>query len=347
MSWQAGSGPSGQDGKERSHNDDDPQPKTATRKNSTLTIVIVILVILLAANLVLVYFNYSVYKSVKNFHDSSTLTAISPLTATCTETLLASPTITVTPTPSATPFMVQTSTIGYSVGGRPIDSTCLGSGDRIAVLVAGMHGDEANPRYMLADIQEAFQADPSLLPAGVTICFIANQNPDGAAANTRFNAHGVDLNRNWDTDDWVADIVRGNGTLLGGGGIYPLSEPENSSLADYLLELQSRTTEKVIVLSLHSTVSTFSDVRPGYTVVNGQIQWGPLSSAVAQRYADLLGYTYLYQYAYPITGEALHWMADHGFVSLGIEMPDEGYYDDTLLQKHLTAIRDVLSNWPQ
>ncbi len=323
------------------------------RRSTPLTAVIIMLAILLVANLVLAYFNYSAYRTVKNFNLASTLTAAPTLTPTITETPLASPTATITPTPEVTltptptEFAVNTITIGTSVGNRPIEAICLGSGTRIAVLVAGMHGDEANPRYMLADIQAAFEADPTLIPAGVKVCFITEMNPDGITANDRFNAHGVDLNRNWDTNDWVADIVRGNGTLLGGGGNAPLSEPENSSLANFLLVLKSQTSENMIILSYHSTVSTFSDIRPGYTVVNGQIQWGPLSSTAAQRYASQVGYTYLYQYAYPLTGEGLHWMADNGFVSIGIEMPDEGFYDAVILQKHQDAIIDLLNNWPQ
>lgn len=322
-------------------------------RSPVLSAAVVILVILLVANLVLAYFNYSVYRSVKEFNTAATLTAMPSLTPTITETVVPSltPTVTTTPTeipsPTATQFAESTTTFGTSAGELVIEATCLGSGTRIAVLVAGMHGDENNPRYMLAEMRTAFEANPGLIPTGVQVCVIPNLNPDGAAAGTRFNAHGVDLNRNWDTNDWVADILRGNGTLVGGGGNAPLSEPENIALSEFLLTLQGQTTENVIVLSFHSTVSTFSDVRPGYTVVDDQIQWGSLSSAAAQRYAELVGYTYLYQYTYPITGEALHWMADHAFVSIGIEMPDEGFYDAAILQHHLDAIIDLFNNWPQ
>ena len=81
--------------------------------------------------------------------------------------------------------------IGHSVRGRPIRAVELGDPARPATLIVGcIHGNEcagqAIVSYLLAHA-----------PRGVHLWLVPTLNPDGAAADTRQNAHGVDLNRNW------------------------------------------------------------------------------------------------------------------------------------------------------
>lgn len=106
--------------------------------------------------------------------------------------------------------------IGHSVEGRPIVSLRDGSVDAaLKVLVVGcIHGDEtAGMRVARRLVREA-------PPRGVELWVVPTLNPDGVAADTRGNAHGVDLNRNFGFD-W---------RHLGGGeysGPHPWSEPES------------------------------------------------------------------------------------------------------------------------
>ena len=106
--------------------------------------------------------------------------------------------------------------IGHSVRGRPIVAWSFGP-DRAPrkILVVGcIHGNECAG---LA-ITTALRTAP--LAKRVQLWLVPEMNPDGTAADTRQNAHGVDLNRNfpfaWER---VSDP-----TFYSGPG--PASEPE-------------------------------------------------------------------------------------------------------------------------
>ena len=127
---------------------------------------------------------------------------------------------------------VRTRDLGDSVQGREIVAVeVAGAHPRSAVLVVGcIHGNEPAG---IAIARALMRVRP---PSGVALWIVPDLNPDGVAVDTRQNAHGVDLNRNFPTG-WQAQ-----------GGIFasgprPLSEPE-SRLA-YRLILRVRPTVSI------------------------------------------------------------------------------------------------------
>jgi murein peptide amidase A len=114
----------------------------------------------------------------------------------------------------------QRSVIGHSVRDRPIVAIHESAADpALTVLVVGcIHGNEgAGMRVARRLIREA-------PPRRADLWVVPTINPDGVAVDTRGNARGVDLNRNFPFD-W---------THLGGGeysGTGPLSEPESRAAA--------------------------------------------------------------------------------------------------------------------
>ncbi len=87
-----------------------------------------------------------------------------------------------------------------SIEGRAIYLATLGSGPRRVLLWSQMHGDEPTHTAVLLDLANYLiqlpakpQADDIL--RGCTLHFIPMLNPDGAEAVTRFNAQGIDINR--------------------------------------------------------------------------------------------------------------------------------------------------------
>ncbi|HSS34408.1 MAG TPA: M14 family zinc carboxypeptidase [Solirubrobacterales bacterium] len=119
------------------------------------------------------------------------------------------------------------SVIGRSVQGRPIVSVRSGSADAaLKVVVFGcIHGNET------AGMRVARRLIAAGAPRGVELWVVPTLNPDGVAADTRGNAHGVDLNRNFPFD-W---------THLSGGeysGTGPLSEPESRAARRFLTRIE-------------------------------------------------------------------------------------------------------------
>lgn len=90
------------------------------------------------------------------------------------------------------------STVGYSVEDRPIYSLTYGNGPIKILLWSQMHGNESTTTKALFDCFRLFETN-NALPKSIldtcTLVVIPMLNPDGAERYTRFNANGVDLNR--------------------------------------------------------------------------------------------------------------------------------------------------------
>jgi predicted deacylase len=116
--------------------------------------------------------------------------------------------------------------LGESVRGRKLVAWHLGQpGKPKVVLMATMHGNERAPRQILQVLRDGRQIN------GVDLWVVPTYNPDGAAAGTRKNAHGVDLNRNYPYR-W-ADL---DGNYE--SGPRPASEPETRAMMRFLRDVR-------------------------------------------------------------------------------------------------------------
>ena len=140
------------------------------------------------------------------------------------------PTVPAPPPPSASAEAGQI-VIGRSAEGRPIRARLVGNPRaRVKILVVGtIHGNEPAGKAVVARLRRARP------PRGTAIWLVEDANPDGSAAGTRQNAHGVDLNRNF-AFAWKPL----NGTYESGSG--PLSEPESQVLAQFVERERPRVT---------------------------------------------------------------------------------------------------------
>ncbi|MEY2742076.1 MAG: hypothetical protein RIS21_444 [Planctomycetota bacterium] len=107
-----------------------------------------------------------------------------------------------------------------SVEGRTIEAYKLGDGPTTVLFVGVVHGSEPVGQGLLGRFIEELKLNKAAL-AGRTAIVVPVLNPDGLAANTRTNARGVDLNRNFPAGNFDASARRGP---------EPLSEPESKFL---------------------------------------------------------------------------------------------------------------------
>ena len=113
--------------------------------------------------------------------------------------------------------------------------------DKYLYLLAGTHGDEVEGVYVLDKLFSWLKEEHSLKDLPIVVIPILN--PDGYRASTRVNAHAVDLNRNYATENWSADFKKDK--YNPGSG--PLSEPENEFLDNLFKKFPP-----AFILSFHS-----------------------------------------------------------------------------------------------
>lgn len=185
----------------------------------------------------------------------------------------------------------------------------FGEGDHVIVLVGGMHGGwEANTVALIDALLDHFEAHPDDVLAGIRLVLIPAANPDGLLRGRtpegRFNANGIDLNRNWGCD-WLPEAVWRNQPVNPGPG--PLSEPETSALAAYLLQLRPN-----VALFYHSAAAG---------VFAGHCNGDHGSAAVAAIYGRAAGYTHGAAFsAYPVSGTAATWADGQGIAAADVEL---------------------------
>lgn len=222
-------------------------------------------------------------------------------------------------------------TLGRSGAGRPIAAVKIGDGPLKLALIGDTHGGpEANTFELASRLADHFRANPGEVPPALRLYVIPTLNPDGLALGTRFNASGVDLNRNMDTNldacpenDWGVHVQGAGGIESDTGGPYVESEPESRLIRDFLLDASG-------VIFYHSDGG---DVFPAFC------EHAP-SIALAQSYAAATGYRYdRYWGKYNITGGMHDWAGSMGIAAITPELFN-GVEPD--FEQNLAGVRAVL-----
>jgi protein MpaA len=190
---------------------------------------------------------------------------------------------TVDTSPPATSGPAEATVIGTSVEGREITAVRRGDPTGRRVMVVGViHGDEPAGREIVALLAER------PVPSGVDLYLIESMNPDGMAANTRGNANGVDLNRNFPYN-WGPIGAPGDWQYA---GPEPASEPETRAIVDYVTAVRPD-----LLIWYHQDL---------YTIARGQGRDG----AIRDRYAELTGLPRESPTGGTYTGVAAQWARD-------------------------------------
>jgi protein MpaA len=213
--------------------------------------------------------------------------------------------------------------IGYSREGRPLVAYHVGARQAFVLVIGGIHaGTEANTAALVEQLLDAFR----FAPPDLTVTFLPVANPDGLTNGTRLLTSGVDPNRNWPTDDWSPDTyeagLSGPIHVSGGGGPYPLSEPETLALANFVLRVRPGA-----IISYHSAADL--------------VMAGPAARA---RNLDLVygmtaGYPVGDWTAYPVTGDFAQWAEHQAIPTIEVELRD---HTNTDLEANLAAVKAVV-----
>jgi protein MpaA len=167
---------------------------------------------------------------------------------------------------------------GRSVEGRAIVLHEQGTGDSSVLVLGSMHGDEEAGGGVVVRLAEAM-AGGMRDTLHRRLVFVPVVNPDGVQRGTRWNARGVDINRNFPTANWE----NGNRKGIARHGTEPASEPE-TRLVMALIERY----RPCLIITLHAALHVVNYDGPG--------------KAVAERIGALNGYPVSGSIGYPTPG---------------------------------------------
>ncbi len=147
--------------------------------------------------------------------------------------------------------------IGYSVRKTPILCTVIGHGQDVILILATIHGNEPAGTPLVRQLSKYLQQNTQLL-IGRKVVLLPMANPDGLAYNSRCNANGVDLNRNFATDNRINNRKFGYNAL---------SEPEARAIEQLISEYSPDR-----IVSIHQPLACIDYDGPAFSLANRMAQ---------------------------------------------------------------------------
>ncbi len=229
--------------------------------------------------------------------------------------------------------------IGVSLEWREIQAYrfgATGGGEKKLLLIGAIHGGyEWNTAVLSYEFIDYFLANPETIPSGIEIVVVPVANPDGlyktvgtserfsledapkfeyrgdvptdsAIVSGRFNANGVDLNRNFDCK-WKPDAIWGDDEVSAGDSVF--SEPESKVLRDFFIA-----EEPTAIIFFHSAAN---GIYPSFCEGDPSEE----TAELAEIYSVASGYPSYENFAsYEVTGDAGDWASKLGIPSITVEL---------------------------
>ena len=243
--------------------------------------------------------------------------------------------------------MEKESVIGTSAGGHEIVAYHYGTGDTKLLFMGGIHGGyEWNTSLVAYSLMDYLDENPDAVPENVRVTVIPVMNPDGLqevagmtgrfsasdvsgdTVSGRFNANGVDLNRNFDCD-WQPTGVWQDREVNAGSAVF--SEPEAQAFRDFV---NAEDPDGVVVWYSAAGGVFASNCHSG--VLDG-------TRTIMNLYSQASGYPAFEEFDYyEITGDAVNWLAKKGIPAISVLLTD---HENTEWSKNRSGIEALLDHY--
>ncbi|MBQ7078785.1 MAG: murein tripeptide amidase MpaA [Fibrobacter sp.] len=169
------------------------------------------------------------------------------------------------------------------------------------LVIAGIHGEEPETTFLLSRVLRAFDDNFD------SVAFILCANPDGMTLGTRGNANGVDLNRNFNTQNFSTEKVGSRSileaprdTLLSPGAIAGI-EPETQALVALIEKLRPSS-----ILSMHAPMGCVD---------------APQKTELVERLMATFNLKWVPDIGYKTPGSLGTWCGERGIECVTLELP--------------------------
>ena len=242
------------------------------------------------------------------------------------------------------------SIIGQSVSGNEIKAYHFGDGENEIMFIGGIHGGYSRNTTALAfEMIDWLKKNPSAVPDKVTVTVIPVLNPDGLEKVTgkterftaadvnkstaiqtegRFNANGVDLNRNFNCE-WQSVGTWQSREVSGGKSVF--SEPESQAIRNYV------ETNKI------AAAITWYSAEGSVYASNCKGGISPATKTLTDLYAKATGYKAEQNFDhYKITGDMVNWFASQNIPAISVLLTT---HDQTEWSKNQAGVEAVLKQY--
>jgi hypothetical protein len=207
--------------------------------------------------------------------------------------------------------------IGYSSRNNPINAFTFGSGEMHILVFGGTHGDEPTSVAVVEAFVASLKQEP--VPQNISITIVPRVNPDGLTAGTRTNSNGVDINRNFPSNSWVAEAPKSRYFP----GKKAASEPETRALMSVIEK-----SNPILIISIHAPLDC--------------INWDGPADEVARLMSEASGYPLQPYIGYKTPGSLGSFAGtDRKIPTVTLELPDGAAIGD-LVRDGGAALRTAL-----